>query len=53
MTHALPLYLMVPGSSLEGTVLTKEAPPDGEVAQHMKGAMEPVKDAEGAVIAIA
>lgn len=50
MTCALPLYLMVPGTSLEGTALTEVAPSDGEVARCMKDVVGPAKDA---VIAIA
>ena len=43
MSHALPLYLMAPGASLEGTTLVDEAPPT-EVAQRIKEAMEPSRD---------
>jgi hypothetical protein len=50
MMCTLPLYLMVPGTSLEGMALTEVAPSDGEVTRCMKDAMEPTKDA---VIAIA
>jgi len=44
MSHALPLYLMVPGALFEGTVLVDKALPPSEVAQCIKEAMEPSKD---------
>lgn len=53
MTRALPLYLMAPGTSPEGTALDMEAPSNNEIAQRMKDAMESMKDTKGNVIAIA
>jgi hypothetical protein len=47
MSHVLPLYLMVPGASLDGTLLTNEALSPSEVAQRIKEAMEPSKDNAG------
>ena len=41
MSRALPLYLMVPGTSSEGTALSDEALPPTEVAQRIKEVMEP------------
>ena len=50
MNRALPLYLMAPGASLEGTMLVDEALPPTEVAQRIKEAMEPSKDNAGIVL---
>ena len=50
MSRTLPLYLMVPRASLEGTTLVDEALPPSEVAQHIKEAMEPSKDNAGVVL---
>ena len=44
MSRVLPLYLMAPRASLEGTTLVDEALPPTEVARHIKEAMEPSKD---------
>ena len=41
MRHALPLHMMVPMASLDGTALTKGALSPSEVAQRIKEAMEP------------
>ena len=50
MSHTLPLYLMVPGASLEGTTLADGALPPTEVAQRIKEAMEPSKDTTSVVL---
>ena len=50
MACALPLYRMVPGESFEGTVLVDEALAPSEVAQHIKEAMEPLKDTPGSAL---
>ena len=50
MNRALPLYLMAPGASLEGTMLVDKALPTSEVAQRIKEAMEPSKDNAGVVL---
>ena len=50
MARALPLYQMVPEASFEGTTLADEALPPSEVAQHIKEAMEPMKDSVGVVL---
>jgi len=50
MSHVLPLYLMAPGASSEGTALSDEALPPTEVAQQIKEAMEPSKDFAGVVL---
>jgi len=44
MSCALPLYLMAPRASLDGTALFDEAPFPSEVAHRIKEAMEPSKD---------
>ena len=44
MSHALPMYLMAPRASLDGTALADEALPPSEVAQCIKEEMEPSKD---------
>jgi len=41
MRHALPLHMMAPGVSLDGTTLIEGALSPSEVAQHIKEAMEP------------
>ena len=41
---------MVLGASLEGTTLVDEALPPTKVAQHIKEAMEPLKDNAGVVL---
>ena len=50
MSHVLPLYMMVPEVSLEGTTLVDEALPPSEVAQRIKEAMEPSKDTTSAAL---
>jgi len=50
MSRALPLYLMAPGASPEGTALVDEALPPTEVAQRIKEAMEPSKDTADVVL---
>ena len=50
MSHALPLYLMAPGASLEGMMLVDEALPPTEVARRIKEAMEPSKDTATVVL---
>ena len=50
MSRALPLYLMMPGASPEGTALADEAVPPNEMAQQIKEAMEPSKDTTGVVL---
>ena len=50
MSHVLPLYLMAPRASSEGTALSDEALPSTEVAQRIKEAMEPSKDTAGVVL---
>ena len=50
MTRALPLYAMAPEASFDGTVLTKGALPNSEIAQRIKEAMEPLRDDVGAVL---
>ena len=48
MSRALPLYLMVPGASLDGMALADEALSPSEVAQHIKEVMESPRDSAGA-----
>ena len=50
MARVLPLHQMVPGASLEGTVLVDKALPPSKVAQRIKEAMEPSKDTAGVVL---
>ena len=50
MSHALPLYLMEPRASLEGTTLVDEVLPFCKVVQRIKEAMEPMKDSVGTVL---
>ena len=50
MSHALPLYLMAPRASIEGTTLAEEALPPSEVVQRIKEAMEPSKDNASAIL---
>ena len=50
MARVLPLHQMAPRASFEGTVLVDEALPPSEVAQRIKGAMEPSKDSTGIVL---
>ena len=48
MTCALPLHMMVPEVSLDGTALAEGALSPSEVAQHIKEVMEPSWDDVGA-----
>ena len=47
MRRALPLHMMAPGASLDGTVLAEGALSPSEVAQCIKEAMEPSQDSAG------
>ena len=44
MSHALSLYLMAPGASLDGTTLADGALSPSEVVQRIKEVMEPSRD---------
>ena len=48
MTRVLPLYVMVPEASFDGTALAEAALPNSEIAQRIKEAMEPSWDGVGA-----
>ena len=48
MRRALPLHMMAPGVSLEGTALVEGVLSPSEVAQRIKEAMEPSRDSAGA-----
>ena len=50
MRRALPLHMMAPGASLEGTTLAEGALSPSEVAQRIKEAMEPSRDDEGSIL---
>ena len=50
MSHALPLYLMAPGASLDGTTLVDGALSPSKVVQRIKEAMEPPWDDTGAIL---
>ena len=47
MMRALPLYVMVPEASFDGTTLAEGALPHSKVAQCIKEAMEPSRDDMG------
>ena len=48
MMRSLPLYMMAPEASFDGTTLTKGALPNSEIAQRIKEAMELSWDDMGA-----
>ena len=48
MMHVLPLYMMAPEASLDGTALAEGALPNSEIAQSIKEAMELSRDDMGA-----
>ena len=50
MRHALPLHMMAPGASLDGTALAEGALSPFKVVQRIKEAMEPPRDDAGAVL---
>ena len=50
MSRALPLYLMAPRASLDGTALADEALSPSKVAQCIKEVMEPSKDDASVVL---
>ena len=50
MSRVLPIYLMAPGTSLDGTTLTDGALSPSEVAQRIKEVMEPSRDNAGVVL---
>ena len=50
MRRVLPLHMMAPGASLDGTVLAEGALSPSKVAQHIKEAMEPPWDDADAVL---
>ena len=50
MRRTLPLHMMAPGASLDGTALAEGALSPSEVAQRIKVAMEPSWDDTGAIL---
>ena len=50
MTCALPLYVMAPEASFDGTTLAEGTLPNSEIAQHIKEAMEPLRDDTGVAL---
>ena len=50
MRRMLPLHMMVPEASLDGTVLTEGALSPSEVAQHINEVMEPLWDNASAIL---
>ena len=50
MRRALPLHMMAPGASLDGTALADGALSPSEVVQRIKEAMELSKDTDGVVL---
>ena len=47
MARAVPLHQMGPGVPAEGTSLAEGPQPDSEIAQHIKEAMESMRDSVG------
>ena len=50
MRRMLPLHMMAPGASLDGTALAEGALSPSKVAQRIKEAMEPLRDDTGAIL---
>ena len=50
MTRVLSLYTMAPEASFDGTTLAEGTLPNSEIAQHIKEAMEPLRDDAGATL---
>ena len=50
MRRALPLHMMAPGVSLDGTTLAEGALSPSEVAQQIKEAMEPSRNDASAIL---
>ena len=50
MTRVLPLYVMAPEASFDGTALAEGMLPNFEIAQHIKEVMEPLWDDAGATL---
>ena len=50
MRHALPLHMMAPGASLDGTALAEGALSPSKVAQRIKEVMEPLRDDAGTML---
>ena len=50
MTRALPLYVMAPEASFDGTALAEGMLPNSEIMQRIKRAMEPLWDDVGAAL---
>ena len=50
MMCALPLYVMAPEASFDGTTLVEGTLPNSKIAQRIKEAMEPLWDDVGATL---
>ena len=50
MRRVLPLHMMAPRASFDGTTLTEGALSPSEVAQRIKEAMEPPQDDAGTIL---
>ena len=50
MMHSLPLYMMAPEASFDGTALAKGTLPNSKIAQRIKEATEPLWDDAGATL---
>ena len=50
MTRALPLYVLVPEASFNGTMLAEGTLHNSEIAQRIKEAMEPLREDAGAAL---
>ena len=50
MRHALPLHMMAPEASLDGTTLAEGVFSPSEVAHNIKEVMEPPRDDTGVVL---
>ena len=50
MMRVLPLYTMAPEASFVGMALAEGTLPNSEIAQHIKEAMEPLRDDMGVAL---
>ena len=50
MTRVLPLYVMAPEASFDGTALAEGKLSNSEITQRIKEAMEPLRDDAGATL---
>ena len=50
MTRVLPLYVMAPEASFDGTTLVEGTLSNSKIVQHIKEVMEPLRDDVGAAL---